>query len=75
MFQTDNMVIMGDFNAAMERKMDKFTPGSLVSEIPLRFKYWMKENGLKDNWRIHKPQSRFFSRMFIKVIRESTTSS
>lgn len=49
-FTNGNLIIMGDFNAVMDRKMNKSTIGSPCSEIPLKFRKWMKAKGLKDCW-------------------------
>lgn len=44
---------MGDFNAIMERKLDKSNMDHPRSEISLNLKKWMRDKGLIDCWRKH----------------------
>lgn len=63
-FADANLIPIGDINAVMDQKLDKSSIGLPCSEIPLKFRNWMKAKGLIDCWRNHNTHSRdytFFS--------------
>lgn len=49
-YLVDNMIIMGDFNAVLNRAMDKSSKGAATSEIPSSFQEWILNKGVIDCW-------------------------
>lgn len=47
----DNVIAMEDFNAVMDKKLDKSTSSSVNPEIMIKFMKWLLRNGLLDSWR------------------------
>lgn len=51
-YREGNVVLMGDFNAVMDQRLDKSKLGRLQSVIPDTFKIWLQEKGFVDAWHI-----------------------
>lgn len=49
-FFIGNMIIMGDFNAVMDTRLDKSNMGSTHSVIPQVFINWLVDKGFIDTW-------------------------
>lgn len=60
-FIIDNVVIMGDVNAVMDRQFDKSNVGYAYSAIPQKFKNWLVDKGFFNIWRIGHPQVRDYT--------------